>query len=192
MRKMSYRREMYCEDRYLITNADREGLDADDLPTYENRINPGIRACNTPRKDGAIITDMADYAQLNITLEDDEITPEFRDNYIKILRGELPGWKLFRIELHPGGDPCFNFVNEDSGADEHLFIERAPGLRIAFEVDREDGCTDRYLLVVERKSMILTEYYDHGRCEITFDGIPLCTDGINSEEYSYIYIAEYR
>lgn len=118
------------------------------------------------------------------------------DNYIKILRGELPEWKLFNVELYPGLDPCFEFINEESGIKEHLFIGRVAGLQIMFEIDRADGYTDKYLLQVERggscdgTSMVLTEYHCHGRYEIVFDGIGLCGRNSNDEQWKYVYATE--
>ena len=191
MRTMSYRSEMYREDRHTITNIP-ESYKGDVAVFLDKREYPSIRVSNFPQKNGKIEADMADYAKLNWTLKDDEITPEFRENYIKILRGELPVWKLFEVELGPHLDPCLNFINEDSGVDEHLFIERVPGLQMMFEMDRAD--TGKYLLDVQygncdETSMVLTEYYSYGRYEIVFDGIGFCK-GNPDEEWNYIYITE--
>ena len=199
MRITGYRREFYCEDKHIITNTPESykgDISSGDVTAmHVNQICPSIRISNVPQENGEIKVDMADQAALNWTLKDDEITPEFRENYIKILRGELPDWKLFAVELHPGGNPCLDFVNEDTGADEHLFIERVPGLQIMFEMDRADGYTDKYLLRITatddgETSMVLTEYYSHGRCEIVFDGVPLYSHHSHDEEWEYIYVTE--
>lgn len=198
MRTMSYRSEMYREDRHIITNTPEsykgDVSSGDVIAMHVNQICPSIRISNVPQKDGEIKVDMADQAALNWTLKDDEITPEFRENYIKILRGELPSWKLFAVELNPNGNPCLNFINEDSGVDEHLFIERVPGLQMMFEVDRADGYTDKYLLGIEHgscdgTSMVLTEYYSHGRYEIVFDGVEFCKSH-PEDDWEYIYVTE--
>lgn len=198
MGTMPYRREFHCEDRYIITNTPESykgDVSSDATARHANQICPSIRISNLPQKNGEIKVDVADQAVLNWMLEDDEITPEFRENYIKILRGELLDWKLFAVELHPCGDPCLNFVNKDTGADEHLFIGRVPGLQIMFEVDRVNGYTDKYLLKIEHgscsgTSMVLTEYYSHGRYKIVFDGISVCKTIPNDEEWRYIFVTE--
>lgn len=193
MRTMSYRSEMYREDRHTITNIP-ESYRGDVAVFPDKREYPSIRVSNFPQRNREIEVDLANQARLNCTLADDEITPEFRENYIKILRGELPGWKLFEVELGPHLDPCFNFINEDSGVEEHLFIERVPGLRIMFGIDQVNGYTDKYLLDIQHgscdgTSMVLTEYYSHGRYEIVFDGIGLCKGNPN-KEWEYIYVTE--
>ncbi len=196
MRKTSYRREFYYEDVHIITNAPGNCEDEpSDTAMRVNRISPSIRISNIPQKNGKIKADIADCVELNWMLRGDEITPEFRENYIKILRGELLTWKLFAVEIHPWGSPCLNFVNEDTGASEHLFIKRVPGLQMMFEVDRADDYTDKYLLRIKatddgETSMVLTEYYSHGRCEIVFDGVPLYNHHSHDEEWEYIYVTE--
>lgn len=193
MRIMSFRREMYCEDRHIITNVPENYRG--NTATFVGWKGSPIRVSNFPQKNGEIKADMTDYTELNIFATNEDTTPEFMENYIKILRGKLPGWKLFKVELHPGGDPCLNFINENSGAEEHLFIKRMPRLQIIFEIDRADGYTDKYLLEIEKgshngTSMVLTEYYSHGRYEIIFDGIPLCENNSDNMQWKYIYVTE--
>ncbi len=196
MRKTSYRCEVYFEDRHTITNTPESCKDeiSGDIAMHVNRMSPSIRVSNFPRRNGEVEVDVADQAELNWMLEDDEITPEFRENYIEILRGELPAWKLFAVDLHSNASPCLNFINADTGVEEHLFINRVPGLQIMFEMDRADGYTDKYLLKFEHgscdgTSMVLTEYYSHGRYEIVFDGSGFCKNHPD-KEWDYIYVTE--
>lgn len=199
MRITGYRREFYCEDKHIITNTPESykgDISSGDVTAmHVNQICPSIRISNVPQKNGKVKVDIADQAELNMFLDDEDITPEFRENYIKILRGELPSWKLFAVELNPNGNPCLNFINEDTGASEHLFIERVPGLQMMFELDRVDGRTDKYLLKIEHgscdgTSMVLTEYYNYGRCEIIFDGTPICKSNPADKQWEYIYVTE--
>lgn len=195
MRTMCYRREIDREDGYFIANVGTVSWDA--LPTPANKKGPAIRVSNAALENGRIAADVADYARLNEFTEDEYASPEFRENYIKALRGELEGWKLVGINICPGGCPCLIFVSDDFDGCEMLYIERAPWLQVVFEVDREDGGTDKYLLKMSdegngRYFMSVVEYYEHGTTETIFEGgyrkIPECPD----KGWYYAYVIESR
>lgn len=193
MRTMEYRREINSEDGYFITNAVEKCWDI--IPTDANREGSAIRVSNAPLENGETVADVSDYVNLNEFTEDEDMDPEFRDNYVKALHGELPDWKLVAVRFSPNCEPCLIFANENSIDWEDLYIERKHRLRVMFEVDREDGGTDKYLLEIreegyEKTSQRVTEYYDYGTCEIVFDGIPYYKSETNDKNWEYVYVTE--
>lgn len=194
MRMMSYRRELDCENGYFIANTDVCCWDV--VPTPDNYKAPAIRVSNVPLEDGHIVSDIADYVSLNEFIEDGYVSAEFRENYVAALRGELKGWKLVAVNIRPNTSPYLIFVSDNFEWCEMLYINQAPQLRVMFEVEKENEVFDRYLLEMSDQGhgmhiLKVTEYHEHGRYEIVFDGIHGKEKSPNSN-WEYVYVTEYR
>lgn len=185
--------EIHAEYGYVISNAN---VGWESMPQKVNIERPGIRVSNAPLKEtGHIVADIDDYIELDDTNEN--MSPDFKTNYIRILHGELDNWKLMAIRIRKKCDITLAFVNVDTWREEDLHIKVPSYLRVTFEKELEDGTVDKYLLILssehgEQCSTQLTEYFSHSERVIGFEkrfsNEPECPD----KYWDYAYVTEYR
>lgn len=192
VRSISYRMEMEDFDEgYLIYNAETTWST---MPTDDNLRRASIRVINEPL-DGGVVADIADHVKLS---DAGEISPDFAANYVSILRGEIPDWVLAVIQISRLG-VLMAFFNRETGKEENLNIEWPSYLAVRFEVAREDGGTDAYVLHVAAAEhgldyLSVTEYDDRGQRsrELRFTPAILAEAKELGDGWSYVYVTEYR
>ena len=188
----TYRKEIFTEDGYVISNAD---VPWESMPQKVNINAPGLRVYSAPiGETGQIVVDIDEYVEPNDFAED--VTPDFKTGYLKALHGQLAGWKLMAVKISKGGYVCLAFINVDTWAEEDLYIKTSPYLRVMIEKQLKDDTIEKTLLTLSSEngtpnSTMVTEYLPHGKNEIQFE--PLYGDKPHPDEnWSYIYVTEYR
>lgn len=194
MRSICYRMEMEESDEgYLIYNAETTW---NTMPTDDNLKRASIRVVNEPMH-GKVTADIADYIELS---DAGKISPYFEANYVRILRGEIPEWVLAVIQITRLG-VSLAFFNRKTGEEEDLNIKWPSYLSVRFEVEREDGGVDAYVLCMAAAEdghglnyLSVTEYDDHGHRsrELRFTPTTLMETTGTGDGWSYIYVTEYH
>lgn len=181
------------DEGYLIYNAETTW---NTMPTDDNLKQASIRVVNEPMP-GKVTADIADYIELSDAIT---IPPYFKANYVRILRGEIPEWVLAVIQITRLG-VSLAFFNRKTGEEGDLGIKWPPYLAVRFEVEREDGGVDTYILRMAAAEnehglnyLSVTEYDDHGRRsrEFRFTPATLTEAEEPSDDWSYVYVTEYR
>lgn len=189
MRITKYRMEYDRHDGYMILNA---GLDEDSIPAIPAKTNlnhPSIRVVNVVKD----ITDCVEISDGGLY----KIPKSFRKNYKKALLGQSAEWIFYCVHITKRA-VSLRFVSRKTGLEESLFIVPPNHARFCFEVDREDGSTERYLLSISRTekcdepcNITLTEHYSYGRRVLTFSRGLNCVEQCQHPSWEYVYITEY-
>lgn len=199
MRSMRYRIELDDADGegYILYNAKTAW---NSMPCSENLERPSIRVKNVPECNGEIIQDFASCVSLGDIGEDDDL--EFRANYLRALRGELPNWVLGAVQISRIGITLAFFRRNfyDCFGMEFLHVNWVPYLKVLFEVDRENGGVDTYLVMMsadekdpsKRHYLSVTEHDAYGERDIIFATNAAGRSTTPDDNWPCAYVTEYR
>jgi len=192
---MRYRIELDDADGegYILCNA-KTTWNA--MPRPANLQRPSIRAKNVPEY-GGTVQDFASCVSLSDDLEG--INPEFRRNYLRILRGDLPNWVFGAVQI-TRRIITLAFFERESGAMEFLYVDWVPSLKVLFEIDRENGGVDTYLVKTfadeegpqKRHYLSVTEHDAYGERDIVFATNVAGRSTTPDDNWPYAYVTEYR
>lgn len=195
MRMMSYRVELDADGGYLIANAE---CDWNGMPMSENRQAPALRISCEQSYHGRDIANLDDYVEP--TTFDEDTDPELKDNYVRALHGDLPGWKLVGVNID-AVYISFMLLNTNMLKYELLNTKPSPYLRFTIEAPAYGGGGNKYLVETSEddngggettKFLKVTEYYATGKREIIFENDNLLKPYHEEDAWKYAYVIEYR
>lgn len=193
MRTLSYRLELDAGNGYVISNASTSW---EAMPDIENLGNAPIKLSVLPTRTNGATENIEQYFVLNN--QDENVSPDFRVNYVKALYGDSYEWKLVGVNIAPISVSLM-FANEKTGSYEFLYVtDYISDLKIKLEVPYSNSCEyGVYILDISetvdsryRWFIRVTEYENQGHRTIDFNS-PYCGKCQNSNWF-YVYVVEYR